>query len=321
MAETPPHWLQGTLHQSEAEYLQRWLEDAKRFASSGFYERVTDMVAPKDDDVIVDIGFGTAHQLVSLMLRNPKSTLIGTDRTSMNVMSTYQRLINSKLGSAFAAVPIGKLTEHAPGQIHWQHDLPMLRAILGEVRELLKTKVLLLPDNILYPQSLPEVLGDTPITAGIMSLPGGSGNRAYEWPVLPEHMQATEQIERIQQVSDQTRMAFYHFMSQHVRPGGRIIVAERITVEPGIEPMESATHNMRYAMGELQNYWAPHSSNYADLPLEHTTVELYDTSGMSMAEAPQARAQGKRVGVVISRFDRNDRSWNSPPLPRPVPLQ
>lgn len=313
------HPMQTPLLLEESRYLFDWKKDARAYAALGLYARITDMIEPKADDVIVDVGLGTGHQLFSLMATRPEATLIGTDRTSMNVYQTYQMLVADGVGDAFMIVTNGNAVESQPGQLHWEHNRAWLQEHVTNIRELLRTKVLLLQDNILYPQALPAIL-DRPITAAIHSLPGGSAMRAYEWPYTREDMEHIPEVDRITDITQRTRYAFAHYMSQHMVPQGRLVLAERVLVDPEHDPMRSTTENMRYAMGDQQVYWEPHSSRFVPLNLQNTSVPLRTAKGESIhADRPlPAVPNDARTGIVITRFNRNDKPWAGQPLATPT---
>ena len=304
----------------ELRYADEWGSDAHSLQNSGLYDAITSFVDPQDGQTIVDIGTGNANQLISLVLRNPRPTYIGTERSRPNVIATYESIQRAGLKNVFTMVATSQLTKTADGKAFWKFDASFVRDRLEQIREHLKQKVLLIDDNILYPEILPIVLGDQKIDAGILSMPGGSSSRTIEWPFRPDEVRTQADLRRIAtDVTNRTRTAFFRLMSEYVRPEGRIVVAERILLTPESSVRGATRALIGEHMGDLTKYWQPISGTFLDIELHNTTVELHglhaDGQHVSMKEI---QGTDQKAGVVIIRIDRNDVPFNEPPVPRPT---
>lgn len=304
----------------EGSYALDWVNDAERLFRDGLYDTIADLVKPKADEVIVDIGTGTGLQLLSLAQAEGQAITIGTERTRVNVSLAYKYLSGLGLKDALNALAPSTLAVSAEDKLFWKPELQRVADHMAKIRRELSKNILLLEDNILAPALLPHVLEDRPIDAGILSMPGGSISRLVEWPYdAMSNLTQTAKLERMKEVTDTTRFAFFHYMSEHVRPGGRIVVAERMLTDPNIERILGIQLMIAKHMGPLRKYWESTTGALLETELSDTTVRLIARdSQQGMMSGKSATEKGFRPHIGIIRYDRNDVPFEEAPLPRPA---
>lgn len=309
----------GLLGQEE-QYSLDWMEDAERLADDGLYDTITKMVEPKPDEVIVDIGTGTGLQLLSLGAAEGDAITIGTERTRMNVMMAYSYLSQLGLRDALSVLAASDLRVSADErQLYWKQELHRVAGFVANVRSQLREKIHLLEDNILMPELLTHVLDGRKIDAGILSMPGGSSSRLLEWPydINSPLTEETKRV-RVKEITNRTRYAFYHFMSEHVREGGRIVVAERMLTDPAIAPAHGAQIMIAQHMQSLTQYWQPLKGALLQTEFSNTTVQLGASDPrLGHMRGDEAKEKGYAPHIAVVRYDRTDVPFNEPPLPRP----
>lgn len=302
----------------EQEYGYDWIQDAERLGRSGLYNTITKIVEPKPHEIIVDIGTGTGLQLVSIAGVERDVITIGTERTRANVLLTYQYLAELGLQDALSALSTSELAVTEDKKLFWKPEVATIAKHMAQVRTQLQEKIMLLEDNILTPALLPYVLEGKQIDAGILSMPGGSSSRLLEWPFDPMTLTQETKRERVYEISNQTRFAFYHFMSEHVRPGGRIVVAERMLSDPGMSPTVAVQMLTVSHMRGLHKYWEPVKGALHETEFTNTAVELSASNPHGgTIHGHAAEREGYTPNIAIIRYDRNDVPFEEAPLPRP----
>lgn len=310
---------ENVLLENETAYALDWQADSFNALQSGFYAKVSNSIEPKPGEIIVDIGAGLGNQLIDLMVREPKALTIGTERTRENVRMIVEHFRNIGLESACAAVISSSLEQTIDGKVFWQRICRDREEFRKKCRPLLETKILFLDDDIRYPVLLPTVLGDEKIDTGVLSLPGGSSNRAIEWPFDPTNYTQANNNQRIIEAANATRFAFYHYMAEHVRPGGRIIVAERIVAGKQEKPGDAFFSLIGRHMKDLRKYWNPHRSTAAAMYPQNAAVELRASDkGMQEYSHEDLRKLKREFSVVIGTLERNTTQFSENPLPRPA---
>lgn len=302
----------------EQEYGYDWIQDAEKLGQDGLYNTITTIVEPKPHEIIVDIGTGTGLQLLSIASAEGNAITIGTERTRANVLLTYQYLAELGLQDVLSALSTSELTVTKDKKLFWKPEVATIAKHMAQVRAQLLEKLMILEDNILTPALLPYVLEGKQIDAGILSMPGGSSSRLLEWPFDPMTLTQQTKRQRVYEISNQTRFAFYHFMSEHVRPGGRIVVAERMLSDNNADPKDAVLMLTKRHMCDLKKYWeatkvAIHHTEFTD-----TTVELSASNphgGTVYGHAPER--EGYTPNIAIIRYDRNDVPFKEAPLPHP----
>lgn len=307
---------QDEVHETEGSYAADWFKDSVALAHDGFYAEITNLIDPKPGETIVDVGTGSGLQLVDLAVASPESNIIGTERTKVNMMMTHafmSRIIHPGTISAFSDSRLqGAIDDCA----FWERGSEMFKKSRDAIRASLKEKILLLDDNILYPQLLQEILPNGQLNAGILSMPGGSVSRVIEWPFKADVKTTQEKHQRIFDISNATRKAFYHFMAEHMQPGkGRIVVAERLAMNSSLDPRIAAMSNMRENMGEsLSRYWFPDRFVFTDGDFTNTSVDL----GIIHPKAKKIDYSAFETKIAIVRFNRTDVPFEEEPLKKPV---
>lgn len=293
-----------TLQEYETLYSTAWRDDSLRLARAGYYQHATDMVDPKAEQVIVDIGTGIGLLLMSICARSPKSLMIGTDRTQQNMQTLMQTL--NELGFQQSIAVLGDAEwSVVQSQVRQRLQQEQVARHAALMRQLMHDRVLFVNDDILDPVYLPTILGDTPIDAGVLSLPGGSASRAFEWPFTQEQIEGTERNTRLHNITAHTRRAFYDFMSKHVRPGGRVVASERVDLGPKHTATDVMAVNTRWFMGKNEQYWTPSGLVFADFPYTGAQVPL-GAEGEEILPTTGAESADRKQTIVIMRYERNN---------------
>ncbi len=300
----------------EEEYLKDWVKDTKRWEALGLYLKVAEFAAPQNGRFTVDIGTGLGMQLVFLAAANERGLYVGTERTPRNV-ELAKRYLNELGLDAVTMLLTQGLAVDAEDRLFWeQRHLPHLKSIRPQIRAALEQQVLLMDDDIRRPQSLPVVLDGEKVDTAILSLPGGSASRAYEWPFVAEQIDQHEVRRRTVQVSNDTRAGFYHFASQTVRDGGKAIVAERLTSDD-TDGAGSALALISQQMGPYAKYWragrvAMMKSN--ELPQQVTLLATHEGRQLGKADLQK---YGLQMRLAIIELFRNKKAFDEAPLPEP----
>jgi hypothetical protein len=288
--------------------------------SQGFYNAIADLVDPKDDEVVVDVGTGLGHLLVALTVKNPKSVIIGTERTMRNLSAAFNYLDSLGIADSLAVLENAELRWTPDQRVFWHRSLDAFADDRAKIHEILREKIMLIGDDILHSTFLPDILPEPRIDAGILSMPGGAPNRAWLWPMKMERAKDAEIQRRIANISDTTRLAFFHFMSEHVPPGGRIVVAERFGTEHGKDTPQNFATSVRGKMRDLRKYWDTKTVLQVDADLANGATELMieDVDRQKFIPVKEVdRSIQQTIGII--RFDRNDVTFNELPPERPMP--
>lgn len=320
-SKTPKELATESLVDREHAYASDWQKDAERLNEMGLYTEIANLINPKDDDLIVDIGTGAAYQLIQLVLKNPKATYIGTERNRASTIATYQNLQAMKIEKIFSVLATSELEKTNDGRGFWSSNAEFVRQNMHQVRIVLKDYILLLDDDIRYPEILPIVLDDKKIDVGILSMPGGSMSRIYEWPFEPgqKKLSDAQMQKRVNDVSDMTRIAFYHFMSEYVRESGRIVVAERMHLPASSNFSDAIGIMMMKKMKHLTKYWQSLRGFFIETDLTDMTVKLSATDeDGEVIENNMPMNKESRRGVVVCTLERNEVSFEEDDLPRPI---
>ena len=306
------------IQQQEQSYGHDWQQDSENLEASGLYRAIADLVDPKKGEIVVDIGTGRGLQLMALTMKEPDSIIIGTERTRVNAIEAYQFLSDLGLGDYLAVLATSEMDVTSERKIFWKHHTEAIRNAMHSVRQAMQEKIMIIDDNILHPESLPILLEGKKIDAGILSMPGGSSARTLEWPFQAEMLDSKTSRQRVFDVSNQTRFAFYHFMSEHVRESGRIVVAERMLADPSIDPRMAISHLLGRHMKSLTKYWKPANGALLEADFANTNVALNpaDTEKGPIQNGVHNESHNRYIGIL--RLDRTDVPFEEPALPRPV---
>jgi hypothetical protein len=290
--------IEASLAGTEDAYSADWIADAQRWQERGLYRTVADFVAPRPGHFVVDIGTGTGLQLMWLMGLEPDGLYLGTDRTPANVQRAAAFLDTEGLPAA--AMKLRSLQQHDDGRVGWEHQrLAELRVTLPVLLRHMRERVVIIDDDIRDPQALQVILGETKIDAAILSLPGGSPARAYEWPYALRLVSAAEERQRIVEVTNDTRMAFFRWAAATVRDGGKVVLAERLSAVPGVPPELAALELVSRFMGETAPCWRP--GRVATLPIdgEHHQVQLRASHAGNTLSVADLEASGRTMMLAI----------------------
>ncbi len=314
---------QRTLMDQEERYAQDWRVDADNFMGSNLYGEITGLVEPKNGETTVDVGTGMGYQLIALAEQNGMSNVIGTERTRANVFETYKHMQAYNLARYFSLFSDSELSLTEDGRVYWKRGSGFTDDIKDRLRSQLEHKILLLDDNILYPQILPAVLPDGKLQAGILSMPGGSSNRALEWPFYPAELDDEQHLDRTTEISDATRKAFYRFMAEYMEPGnGRIVIAERMLSDPSVSQHQAGIGMIGRQMQSLRKYWKPMRGGIVPVDFSGTQVDLKATDAKGKVfDAREKHPSGAISSIVVARFDRTNVPFDEPPQERPIPEQ
>ncbi len=302
---------------AEATYFCAWKKDADEWAKVGLYRKITELADPQDDQLIVDIGTGTGVQLLHLMAQNPRTRYIGTERTPHNVSALYTYWKQEGFEGALAQLHTQEMAVDADGHVYWKQRLPeQLVQMRDQVRAVLTERILVLDDDIRRPESLPVILGNEKIDTAIFSQTGGSPLRPYEWPYkIFRTVAKKEAAKRTREIGNSTRTGFYHFASKTVRDGGRMIVAERASIDPKNNILEESLAMISAQIGSFKKYWKPMRGAEATLDLpENVELVAGDKNEMTMKSLKE---KGRTTHSVVMEFIRTALPFNEPELPRP----
>lgn len=298
----------------EGAYITDWEQDANALDADGHYQSIAEIVDPKDGRFVVDIATGLGKQLIWLAVQNPKGLYIGTERTPQNVVAAAAHLEKRKLASV--AIQTQQVELSSSGKLYWkQKNLPGLQASRDEIMQLLQQYVLFVDDDIRNPQSLPVILGGEKLDAAIFSMPGGSAARAWEWPYAAEEIDRDEMHRRVSEATARTRMGFFHYASSAVRDGGKIVIAERMTVPKGGE-IGDGFKALADQIGGLQKYWKVGRGFHRTMGGERG-VPLVATHDGRILSQSALLGIGHSNHIAILELLRTKTDFSEPPLPSP----
>jgi len=308
----------SAIQHQEQGYGRDWQQDSEKLDASGLYHAIAQLVNPQKGEIIVDIGTGRGFQLIALTMAEPESIIIGTERTRVNALEAYQCLVELGLEDYLAVLATSEIEITPERKIFWRQDTEVIRKAMNSVRLAMKEKIMIIDDNILHPESLPLLLEGQKIDAGILSMPGGSSARALEWPFQAEILDDTALNQRVFDISNQTRYAFYHFMSENVRTDGRVVIAERMLADPSVDPRFAINHLLGKHMKSLTKYWKPMNGAFIEADFTNTTVSLNPAHTEHGPVPNGVHNEQYRRYIGVLRLDRNDVPFEEPALPRPV---
>lgn len=311
----PIEYAEDAVKAAESSYMQGWTVDAERWEQYGLYKQVAEITAPRDGRFTWDAGTGLGHQLIWLAGINPKGLYVGTERTPFNVELARDYWAGKGIDMV-TILQTQALHAMPDRRLYWaQRNLAAVAAMRSRIRELLERHILITDDDTRNPQVLPAILGTEKLEAAILSLPGGSSMRAYEWPFHPAQLEEQEERARVVEASDSTRLGFYHYASQAVRDGGKIVIAERAGAAANITPELGLGHVAKTMRGYTK-YWKAGRVALASHPIPDN-VKLKATFEGKQYDPQDLVKLGYAMHVVIVELLRNTVEFNEPPRPLP----
>jgi SAM-dependent methyltransferase len=293
--------LRDVVLQGDAEYANRWSNDADLWANAGVYEKVAKTLDLVENDVHVDIGCGLGDLLGELYFRQPNSTIIGVDRNPYMLQAAGKSLMfsgvrtlmclaadfgfsNGSLRRRFEYHP--KFESHEPGK---------------------KGEVTLVGDDARSLKVLDRVLGGRDVSSGSFVLPGISRVGIYEHPYQVADLTEQNMRDRTNELMRDIRKAVYKYMAKKLKKDGVLVVADRFGVVNST--IDSVISDIFKLMGD--------DANLFDLDKESCSVldisDVYNLSGAEytgshsdiplISEETRERIDG--MVIVVAKFIRN----------------
>ena len=220
------------LSEAEKNYIDKWQREAKKWREFGLFDRAASLLKSKEDGIHVDLGSGNGAMLVTLKSRYPDITLIGAER--YRVLLT---LANVSLQAAKIPSQVLNGAENISG-----HDHPGLRS-----DPVSSSSVTLVRDDIKSLPILRKLLGENGIDSASFMFPGIS-----KISVLQPSKDVQEQ--ELLTLMDNVRKAVCRQLSELVRFGGRLVLAEKSSSE---SVSDGITQIIKRMLGGYDQYWDP----------------------------------------------------------------
>lgn len=239
------------LHKQDDGYADSWIDEAAAWGREGVYNGLALEADVRPGELHVDLGAGMMNLVHAIKRRTPDAVVLGVERNTRVVR--HALYLMEALGISPHVCHSEFLCLDTRGNIRTVydvHDDVISREDIADGRQIQFTsikphladiderflssdaRIKIAIDDLREMRIVNKVLGERQIDSASMTFPGSGGRPAFEAPhAFPRKGKSVPDevaIRRINQATQDAIAAGLKYLTERMRPGGRLLLAERV---------------------------------------------------------------------------------------------